>query len=76
MKAYLSITGIIFGLFALWHAFELLSHWRTLASDKWFTVGVLVIFVVSGALCIWAWVLLKLNKRAAAKSSAAGTTLH
>ncbi|HVC29514.1 MAG TPA: hypothetical protein VNF48_08230, partial [Gammaproteobacteria bacterium] len=64
------------GLFALWHVFELLSNWRTLESDKWFTVGVSAVIVLSGALCIWAWVLLKLNKRAAEKSSAADNTLH
>lgn len=76
MNAYLSISGAIFGLFALWHVFELLSNWRTLESDKWFTVGVSAVIVLSGALCIWAWVLLKLNKRAAEKSSAADNTLH
>ncbi|MDE2233915.1 MAG: hypothetical protein KGK44_00010 [Gammaproteobacteria bacterium] len=76
MKAYLSISGAIFGLLALWHVFELLSHWETLESDKWFTIGTSVVVVLSGALSLWAWVLLKLHKRAAAKSSEITPTLH
>jgi len=75
MKAYLTISGTIFGLFALWHVFELLSHWRTLESDKWFTASMSAVIVLSGVLCIWAWILLKLNKRRAEKSSTE-STLH
>jgi uncharacterized membrane protein required for colicin V production len=70
MKAYLSISGTIFGLFALWHVFELISHWRTLESDKWFTISMSAVAVLSGVLCIWAWVLLKLTRRRLEKSSA------
>ena len=76
MRAYLSICGIIFGLFALWNIFELITHWRTLESDRWFTLSTSAIIVASGILCIWAWVLLKLHRRAAAKSSANGDALH
>jgi len=75
MKAYLTISGTIFGLFALWHVFELLSHWRTLESDKWFTASMSAVIVLSGVLCIWAWILLKLNKRRVEKSSTE-STLH
>jgi hypothetical protein len=75
MKAYLSISGTIFGLLTLWHVFELISHWRTLESDQWFTISMSVVAVLSGALCIWAWVLLKLNRRRIEKSSA-DPTLH
>jgi uncharacterized membrane protein required for colicin V production len=75
MKAYLSISGTLFGLFALWHVFELISHWRTLESDQWFTISMSAVAVLSGVLCIWAWVLLKLNKRRLEKSSA-DPTLH
>jgi hypothetical protein len=76
MKAYLTISGAIFGLLALWHVFELITHWRTLESDKWFTVSMCIVIVLSGTMCLWAWVLLKLNRCAAEKSSAAGNTLH
>ncbi len=76
MKAYLIITGTIFGLIAIGHVFELLFHWQTLTTDRWFTLGVTLIIIVSGILCIWALMLLKMNKRAATKSSGARTTLH
>ncbi len=76
MKAYLSISGPIFGLFALWHVFELLTHWQTLGSDKWFTILTSAVIVLGGMLSIWAWVLLKLHKRATAKPSDTNPTLH
>ncbi len=76
MKTYLIITGTIFGLIAIGHVFELLFHWQTLTSDRWFTLGVTLIIIVSGILCIWAWVLLKAAQRAASRSSGAGNTLH
>lgn len=76
MKAYLSISGAIFGLLALWHVFELLTHWKTLESDMWFTIGVTAVIVLSSALSLWAWILLKLQQRAAARSSDADQTLH
>jgi hypothetical protein len=75
MKAYLTISGAIFGLLALWHVFELLSNWRTLGSDQWFTISMSAVAVSSGVLCVWAWVLLKLNRRRPEKSSA-DPTLH
>ena len=76
MKAYLSISGAIFGLLALWHVFELLTHWKTLESDKWFTIFTSAVIVLSCALSLWAWILLKLHNRAAARSAGDGTTLH
>jgi hypothetical protein len=75
MKAYLTISGAIFGLLALWHVFELITHWRTLESDQWFTISMSAVAVSSGVLCVWAWVLLKLNRRRPEKSSA-DPTLH
>lgn len=75
MKAYLSISGAIFGLLALWHIFELITHWRTLESDQWFTISMSAVVVLSAALCLWAWVLLKLHKRKSEKS-AVEPTLH
>lgn len=76
MKTYLIITGTIFGLIAVGHVFELLFHWQTLMSGRWFTLGVTLIIIVSGILCIWAWVLLKAAQRSASMSSGAGNTLH
>jgi len=54
MRSYLVTTGTIVGLFAAGHLFELAAVWRSPASDPWFTLGVGLIIMVSGALCIWA----------------------
>ena len=59
MKTYLITTGTLFGLFAAWHVFELVSHWRSPVSDPGFTVVVALVIVVSGALSVWAFRLLK-----------------
>jgi len=64
LKAYLLTTGIIFGLFAAGHVFELVFEWRSPASDPWFTFGVALIVLVSGALSVWAFRLLKSAGRA------------
>ncbi len=61
MKPYLVITGTIFALFSVGHVVELAGHWRSPASDPWFTGGVALIIVVSGALSVWAFRLLKTN---------------
>jgi hypothetical protein len=63
LKTYLLITGLIFGLFAAWHLFELVSRWRSPASDPWFTLSMALIVVVSGALSLWALRLLKATGR-------------
>ena len=65
MKKYLLTTGTIFGLFALGHLAELLVEWRPPASDPWFMAGMALIILVSGALCVWAFRLLKASGRAA-----------
>lgn len=62
MKAYLYTTCVLFGLFSIMHVFELFSHWSTLGTDRWFTFGMTAVIVVSGALCIWAFTLLKMKK--------------
>jgi hypothetical protein len=59
MKAYLVTTGIVFGLFAVGHVFELTSGLRSSASDSGFILGVSAIIVVSGALSVWAFRLLR-----------------
>ena len=65
MKAYLLTTGTIFGLFAGGHVVELVAEWRPPASDPWFTIGIAAIIAVSGALCVWAFRLLKASGPAA-----------
>ena len=59
MSAYLLTTGTIFGLFAAGHIVELIAEWRPPASDPWFMIGISSIIVISGALGLWAFRLLK-----------------
>ena len=59
MKAYLICTGILFGLFAVWHVFELASGLRSAESDSGFIIGVSVIIVVTGSFSVWAFRLLR-----------------
>jgi hypothetical protein len=66
VKAYLVTTGIVFGLFALWHVFELASGLRSAATDSGFIIGVSLIILVTGAFSVWAFRLLRgLGKTAA-----------
>jgi hypothetical protein len=59
VKAYLISTGILFGLFAVWHVFELASGLRSSATDSGFIIGVSLIIVVTGAFSAWAFRLLR-----------------
>jgi hypothetical protein len=59
MKAYLICTGILFGLFAVWHVFELVSGLRSAESDSGFIIGVSAIILVTGAFSVWAFRLLR-----------------
>lgn len=59
MKAYLICTGILFGLFAVWHVFELASGLRAAESDSGFIIGVSAIILVTGAFSVWAFRLLR-----------------
>ncbi len=66
MKAYLICTGVLFGLFAVWHVFELASGLRSSASDSGFIIGVSLIILVTGAFSAWAFRLLRGMGRGAA----------
>jgi len=46
VKAYLLTTGTIFGLFSLGHIVELITRWRSPASDPWFMGGMALIVVL------------------------------
>jgi hypothetical protein len=57
--AFFIISGIIFGLVALFHALRLASHWHVRINQReipmWVSMGVLV---VAAGLCFWAFWLL------------------
>jgi hypothetical protein len=59
VKTYLITTGTLFALFAAWHVFELVLQLRLPESDTGMMLTVAIIIVVSGALSVWAWRLLK-----------------
>jgi uncharacterized protein len=58
MKAYLTTTGIIFGLLAVTHLMRTINHWHNLAADPWFVLGTSAETVVTIALSLWAWCVL------------------
>lgn len=62
MKAYLYTTCVIFGLFSIGHVVELFYHWASLGSGKWFLYGMTAVIVVSGALSVWAFLLLRTRR--------------
>lgn len=59
MKAYLITTGAVFGLLALAHVWRVIGESRSLGVDPWFVV----ITVVSAAMSVWAFMLLRRSAR-------------
>ncbi|HEX9754683.1 MAG TPA: hypothetical protein VGA42_03215 [Gemmatimonadales bacterium] len=59
MKAYVMTTGALFGLLTLAHLLRIIQEGRHLATDPLY----LLITVAAGALCLWAWRLLRLSAR-------------
>jgi hypothetical protein len=58
MKAYLVVTGTVFGLIALMHLLKSINDWPTVTTDPWGYVGMSALGVVAAALSAWAWALL------------------
>jgi hypothetical protein len=59
MKAYLIITGLLFGLLAVMHLLRTIEKWHLLTSDPWFVLGTAAIAAVTGVLSGWACRLLR-----------------
>lgn len=57
MKAYLWTTATLFALVAVAHVVRLVLEWRR--GDPWFLGSVLGLGLVSGALAVWAFRLLR-----------------
>lgn len=62
MKSYLITTGALFALLALAHLARTIAEWSRLGTDPWFFLEGPGIGVVAGALCFWAWRLLRLSR--------------
>jgi hypothetical protein len=58
LKAYLVITGSIFGLIALAHLARTIAESQRLGSDPWFYLEGPGLGLVAAALSLWAWRLL------------------
>jgi hypothetical protein len=59
MKAYVMITGAVFGLLVVAHIWRLVEEGPALAKNPWY----IVITIAAAALCFWAWRLLRLMTR-------------
>jgi hypothetical protein len=63
LKAYLGITGTLFGLLSLLHLWRVVEVWPHLATDPSFVLSVIAITIVAAALSFWAWRLLWTSAR-------------
>ena len=58
MKAYVMTTGAVFGLITLAHVLRVVAEGPRLASDPFFVL----LTVLSTALSLWAWRVLRLTR--------------
>jgi hypothetical protein len=63
MKAYLVTTGALFALLALAHLLRTIGEWSRLTHDPGFIVQGPGIGLLAGALCFWAFRLLRVTAR-------------
>jgi high-affinity Fe2+/Pb2+ permease len=63
MKAYLIITGILFGLLALAHVWRTIAELHRLVTDPGFLIEGPLIGLIAAGLSFWAWRLLRLAAR-------------
>ncbi len=60
MKAYVTTTGVLFGVLFVVHLWRAFEEGPGLATDPWY----IVITLASAALCVWAWRVLRPASRA------------
>ena len=60
MKAYVTTTGAVFGALTLVHVWRMVEE-RQMATEPWY----LLITAATGALCLWAWRLVRRSGRSA-----------
>jgi hypothetical protein len=58
MKAYVMTTGAVFGLITLAHILRVVAEGPRLVSEPFFVL----MTVLSTALCLWAWRVLRLTR--------------
>ena len=55
MKAYIITTGVIFGMITVAHLLRFVTEGSRLATEPLF----ILLTLLSAALCIWAWLVLR-----------------
>jgi hypothetical protein len=63
MKAYLIITGTIFGLLAVWHVLMAIDERHSLTTDPEPFLGMAAMGALAAVLSVWAWRLLARQAR-------------
>jgi hypothetical protein len=63
MKAYFATTATLFAVLALAHLLRTIAEWQRLRTDPWFILEGPGIGIAAGALCVWAWRLLRVSTR-------------
>ena len=63
MKAYLTVTGLLFALLALAHLFRTIADWSRFGAEPGLVLGGPGIGLVAFALSLWAFRLLRLTVR-------------
>ena len=58
MRAYILTTGVLFGIVTLAHVWRMIEE-RPMATEPWY----ILITVATGALCLWAWRVLRRTGR-------------
>lgn len=61
MKAYLIITGVLFGLMAVLHLVRGIAEWHLLATNPGYFLGMAALGLVAAGLSVWAWRLLRVQ---------------
>jgi hypothetical protein len=63
MKAYLIITGALFGLIAVMHLLKAVADRQQMATDPLGFFGMAALGLVAAVLSVWAWRLLRRQSR-------------
>lgn len=58
MRAYIMVTGTLFGVMVIAHVLRILQEGPALAKEPWY----ILITLASASLCVWAWLLVLRSK--------------
>ena len=59
MKGYLITTGLLFAVVTITHLARTMELWHAFATEPWMVVGVASITVLTAALTVWSWRLVR-----------------